>query len=174
MVESIEDGISTKYPSLFSGLGTFPDTYNIQLSPDVKPYALFTPRNIPLPLRQKVQNELERMKSLGVISRINEPTQWCAGIVVVPKKDSSVWICVDFRQLNESVLREVHTLPKVEDTLAQIHGAVMFSKVDANFGFWQVLLNDSSKPLTTFITLFGRYHFNKLPFGISSAPEHFQ
>ena len=174
MVESIEDEISTKYPSLFSGLGSFPDTYKIQLNPDVKPYALFTPRNIPLPQHQKVQNELERVESLGVISRINEPTQWCAGIVVVPKKDKSVCICVDFRQLNESVLREVHPLPKVEDTLAQVHGAVMFSKVDANCGFWQVPLSDSSKPLTTFITPFGRYHFNKLPFGISSAPEHFQ
>lgn len=71
-VESTEDEISTKYPSLFSGLGTFPDTYNIQLRPDVKSYALFTPRNIPLPLCQKVQKELERMKLVGAISRINE------------------------------------------------------------------------------------------------------
>ena len=73
------------------------------------------------------------MESLGVISTVNEPTQWCAG-VVVSKKDGSVHICVDFQQLNESVLREAHPL-KVEDTLAQLHGAVMFSKVDANSGF---------------------------------------
>ena len=174
MMESVEDEIPTKYSSLFTGLGTFPETYTIKLRPEAHPYALFTPRNIPIPLRQKVQDELKRMESLGVISTVKEPTQWCAGVVVVPKKDGSVCICVDFRQLNESVLREVHPLPKVEDTLAQLHGAVMFSKVDANCGFWQVPLDDSSKPLTTFITPFGRYNFNKLPFGISSAPEHFQ
>ena len=72
------------------------------------------------------------MKSLGVILQIDAPTPWCAGIVVVPKKHSSVRVCVDFRKLNESVLREVQPLPKVEETMAQLHGAVMFSKVDAN------------------------------------------
>ena len=50
----------------------------------------------------------------------------------------------------------------------------MFIKLDANSGFWQILLSEISHPLTTFITPFGRYHFNKLPFGISSAPELFQ
>ena len=89
MVESVEDEIPTKYSSLFTGLGTFPETYT-------HPYALFTPRNIPIPLRQKVQDELKRMESLGVISTVKEPTQWCAGVVVVPKKDGSVRICVDF------------------------------------------------------------------------------
>ena len=50
----------------------------------------------------------------------------------------------------------------------------MFSKLDANSGFWQIPLAKESRPLTTFITPFGRYCFNKLPFGISSAPELFQ
>jgi len=174
MVDSIENQIPAKYPSLFTGLGIFPDTYEIRLTSGAKPHSLFTPRNIPLTLWQKVQDKLTRMKTLGVISRIDEPTPWCAGMVIVPKKDGSVCICVDFRQLNDSVMREVHPLPKVEETLAQLHGAVMFSKVDANCGFWQIPLTDSSKPLRTFITPFGRYCFNKLPFGISSTPEHFQ
>ena len=50
----------------------------------------------------------------------------------------------------------------------------MFSKLDANSGFWQIPLTEESRLLTTFITPYGRYCFNKLPFGISSAPEHFQ
>ena len=53
-------------------------------------------------------------------------------------------------------------------------GATVFSKLDANCGFWQTPLDEQSRSLTTFITPFGRYCFNKLPFGISSAPEHFQ
>lgn len=50
----------------------------------------------------------------------------------------------------------------------------MFSKLDANSGFWQIPLAKKSHLLTMFITPFGRYCFNKMPFGISSAPEHFQ
>ena len=72
------------------------------------------------------------------------------------------------------MLREVHPLPKVDETLAQLSGAKLFSKLDANSGFWKIPLSQNLQHLTTFITPFGRYWFNKLPFGISSAPEHFQ
>ena len=114
------------------------------------------------------------MESLGVISKIDIPTQWCSGMVVAAKKNGDVCICVDFQPLNKWVLREVHPLPKVDETVAQLSGAKLFSKLDANMGFWQIPLTESSKPLTTFITPFGRYYFHKLPFGICSAPEHFQ
>ena len=90
---------------------------------------------------------------------------------MVPKKAGAIRICVDLKPLNEHVLREVHPLLKVGDILAQMTGA---GKLDANSGFWQISLAKTSRHLTTFITPFGRYYFNKLPFGISSAPEHFQ
>ena len=174
-VQAVRTPIADQYPGLFTGLGTLKgSSYEIKLKPEAKPFALFTPRNVPLPLRKKVQVELVRMETMGVISRVEEPTPWCAGMVVVPKKSGSVRICVDFRPLNDNVLREVHPLPKVDVTLAQLAGATVFSKLDANCGFWQIPLNETSRHLTTFITPFGRYCFNKLPFGISSAPEHFQ
>ena len=125
--------ISDQYPSLFKGLGTFPESYEIKLKQDAQLFALFTPRSVPLPLRKKVEEELARMESLDLISRVDEPTQWCAAMVIVPKRNSeTVRICVDFRPLNECVLREVHPLPKVEESLAQLNGATVFSKVDAN------------------------------------------
>ena len=109
-----------------------------------------------------------------MIAKVTEPTPWCAGIVVVPKKSGSVRICVDLKPLNEGVLRETHPIPPVDDTLAQLAGTAVFSKVDANSGFWQIPLTDDSQLLTTFITPHGRYCFRKLPFGISSAPELYQ
>ena len=114
------------------------------------------------------------MESMGVISKMDEPTLWRAGIVVAPKKGGAIRICVDLKPLNENVIREVHPLPKVDEILAQLSGTKLFSKLDANSGFWQIPLSQSSRPLTTFITPYGRYCFNKMPFGISSAPEHFQ
>ena len=167
-------GIPQKFPSVFQGLGNLGEEYEIKLKPDAKPYSLFAPRHIPLPLRPKVQEELTRMESIGVISKMDEPTSWCAGMVVVPKKSGAIRICINLKPLNENVLREVHPLPKVDETLAQLTGAKVFSKLDANSGFWQIPLAKTSQPLTTFVTPFGRYCFNKLPFGISSAPEHFQ
>ena len=166
--------IQAKFPSLFKGLGTLGDAYTIKLTEDVFPYSLCTPRNVAIPLREKVKSELNRMETNGIISRVTEPTSWCAGMVVVPKKEGSVRICVDLKPLNQSVLREVHPIPKVDDTLAQLAGATVFSKIDANSGFWQIPLAKESRPLTTFITPYGRYLFNKLPFGISCVPELFQ
>ena len=81
---------------------------------------------------------------------------------------------MDLRPLNESVLRENFPLPKVDENLAQLSGATVFSKLDANCGFWQIPLAKHVQLLTMFITPFGRYCFTKLPFGISCAPELFQ
>ena len=114
------------------------------------------------------------MEKLGVIAKVQQPTDWCAGMVIVPKPNGTIRICVDFTKLNASVCRERHILPSVEETLVQLGDAKVFSKLDANSGFWQLKLASESALLTTFITPFGRYCFKRLPFGISSAPEVFQ
>ena len=115
-----------------------------------------------------------RAEQDGVICRIERPTPWCTGMVAVPKKSGTICICIDLKRINENILREAHPLPKVDDTLAQLTGATIFSKLDANSEFWQIPLCQRSRLLTTFITPFGCFCFSRLPFGISSAPEHFQ
>lgn len=166
--------LNEKYPKLCQGLGLMQQPYTIKLKPDAVPFSLATPRRVPIPLLGKVKQELEKMESMGVISRVEEPTEWCSGMVPVPTKNDSVRICVDLTHLNDAVCREKYILPSVEQTLGSLAGAVVFSKLDANRGFWQVPLSPESAHYTTFITPFGRYHFNRLPFGIASAPEHFQ
>jgi len=94
-------------------------------------------------------------------------------MLVVLKKFNRVRICVDYRALNESMLQKVHPLPKGH-ALAQMAEPTVFSKFDANCGFWQIPLSESCQKLTTFITPFGRYYFKQLPFGICCAPGHFQ
>ena len=162
------------FPSLFQGLGCMDGVYEIKLDDSVTPFNLTTPRRIPIPLLPKVKEELGRMEQMGVIEQIDQPTQWCSSIVVVPKRNGSVRICGDFVQLNKAVQREVHQMPTTEQTLAKLSGAKIMSKLDANSGFWQRKLSENSKLVTTFITPWGRYCFTRLPFGISSAPEHFQ
>ena len=166
--------VQEEFPQLFQGLGKLEGEYEIKLKENATPFALSTPRRVPLPLMKEVETKLERMLKEGVISQVETPTDWCSGIVVVPKSGGRVRICVDLSRLNESVCRERLMLPSVDYTLGQLAGAKVFTKLDANSGFWQIPLSKNSALLTTFITPFGRFCFNRLPFGISSAPELFQ
>ena len=84
-----------QFPQLFEGLGKLEGDYKIKLEQGAKPYALNTTRRVAVPLLKAVEQELHRMEELGVIARVTEPTDWCAGMVVVPKGDRKVRICVD-------------------------------------------------------------------------------
>ena len=75
--------VQQQFPKVFGGLGTFGEEYVIKLHDEAIPHALCTPRNVPIPMREKVKKELDRMESMGVISKVLEPTPWCAGMVVV-------------------------------------------------------------------------------------------
>ena len=121
------------------------------------------------------------MEDLGVIRRVEAPTDWCAGMVVVAKHKAvpsssdggvthKVRICVDLQRLNGSVRREKHDLPSVDQNLGKWQGGEIFTKLDANSGFWQIPLSPECHELTTFITQFDRFCFRRLPFGITSAP----
>ena len=88
----------------------------------------------------------------------------------VLNKNNRVRLTIDFIQLK----RKIFPIPPVEEMHANVKGTVIFNKLDANSGFYQVDLAEESKELTTFLMPFGRYYFNQLPFGIMCAPEYFQ
>ena len=163
-----------EFPQLFSGLGKLETRYQIKLNPNVKPVCLYTPRKIPHPLLPKVKNEIDSMLRQGVISPVTVPTEWCSGIVPVPKPNGRVRICVDLTPLNKAMQRETHTISSVEESLAMLGESRVFTKLEANSGFWQILLDDGSKLLTTFITPSGRLCSNRFPLEISSTPEIFR
>ncbi|XP_064469765.1 uncharacterized protein K02A2.6-like [Ornithodoros turicata] len=174
-VEVGEDHWSTrKFPELFRSLGKIPGEYVIRLQENCTPFAIAAPRRVPFAMRTSVKTELDNMEKQGVIRKIHTPTDWCAPIVLVKKPSGKIRICVDLTKLNECVKRERLILPTVEEVLGSIGPARFFTKLDANSGFYQIMLSEKSQELTTFITPFGRYCFQRLPFGITSAPEVFQ
>ena len=157
------------------GIGTLKgDPVKIMLKGNAQPYSVSTARRVPIPLMPKVKAELERMERKGVISSVSEPTEWCAPMVPVIKKSGDVRICVNLKHLNESIVRPKFVIPTKEDILSKLSDGTVFSSLDAASGFWQIPLDSECVKLTTFITPFGRYCFNRLPFGITSAPEIFQ
>ena len=163
-----------EFPVLFKGLGNVKGDYRIELKDNAQPYAIAAPRAVPVPLRKKVEEELRDMVRRGVIEPVDHATEWCAPMVVVSKKDGGIRICVDLTRLNQNVKRQYHPIPRVELSLAELGSARVYSKLDANSGFWQLNLAEESQDLTTFITPCGRFRFKKLPFGITSATEVFQ
>ncbi len=97
------ESVKQQYPKLCSGLGLVRRPYSIKLKPEAVLFSLHAPRRIPLPLLGKVKEEIDRMEKMGVITKIEEPTNWCAGMVVVPKKAGTV-------QENMTILLQFYSL----------------------------------------------------------------
>jgi hypothetical protein len=163
-----------EYKKTFEGLGTLPGIFKIRLRRDAEPKCTYAPRSIAAGLKERARSEIDDMLAKGIIETVEEPTEWCSALTIAPKPGGKIRLCVDLTNLNKSVRREVYPLPRVSEMLSQLAEGKMFSKLDANSGFWQVKLDPGSKMLTTFVTPWGRFCFGRMPFGISSAPEFFQ
>ena len=140
-----------EFPKLFKTLGLLKEPYEIVLREDTELLCIFTPLRVPHPHLPQLQDELTRMEAEGVISPVTEPTEWCSGIVIAPKRNGKIRLCVDLTALNKAVKREVHSMSTVDQNLAMIQESKVFSKLDANSGFWQIPLDRSSRLLTTFV-----------------------
>ncbi len=113
------------------------------------------------------------MIMLGVIKKVNEPTDWVNSMVITQKKNGELRIWMDPKDLNEHIKREHYQIPTREEIISEMSGASYFMMLDASQGFWQLKLEESSTRYCTFNTPFGRHCFPRLPFGIKSAPEIF-
>ena len=162
------------YPKVFSdGVGLLQGHYHIRLDSNAVPMQ-HAPRRVPVPLRARLKETLDDLVRQEILAPVEQPTPWISSMVVVPKKDGTLRICLDPKDLNKAVQREHYPLPTIEDIATRLHGAKVFSILDVSKGFWHVLLDEPSSFLTTFHTPFGRYRWRRMPFGICSAPEVFQ
>jgi hypothetical protein len=123
-------------------------------------------------LKEQIKEELQRMEDAGVIVKQTEPTDWVNSMVTVIKPEK-IRVCIDPRDLNRAIKREYYPMKTIEDVVAGMPEAKVFSVLNATSGYWQMKLNEESSKLCTFNTPFGRYRFTRLPFGIKSAPEVF-
>ena len=145
----------------------------ISIDPQAQP-RFCKPRPMPFSLRSKVEKELERLEKEGIIEAI-EHADWAAPIVPVVKGDGSIRICGDYRlTVNRASRLDAYPLPKVDELFAMLAGGKMFSKLDLQQAYLQLVLEDSSKQYTAINTHRGLFQYNRLPFGVSSAPGIFQ
>ena len=165
---------SGEFENLFGGIGKVKGkVVKLHIDPDVQPKQQ-PHRRIPFHVRQDVEKELERLESLDIIEKVTGPTPWVSPIVVVPKSSGEVRLCVDMREANKAVKREKHLMPTIDDLVADLNGATVFSKLDLSSGYHQLELEPESRHITTFSTHVGLRRYKRLMFGINAASEIFQ
>lgn len=130
------------------------------------PYkASFKERDI---MREQCEKDLRD----GVIQESNSP--YAAPCVIVPKKDGSYRMCIDFRLLNRAVTKNFYPLPLIQDIFDRFHGACYFSSLDARNGFHQLKVHPKYRYKLAFVTPDGKYECIKLPFGYINSAADFQ
>ena len=118
--------ILNEFPEIFQGLGNIKGApIHIEIQEDVTPYHLSTPRHVALPLLDPLKKELSRMEEMGVIRKVEEPTDWCHPIVLVKKENGSIRLCLDLTRLNTAVKREFYQLESVDETLANLESVTL-------------------------------------------------
>ena len=122
--------------------------------------------------REFLKEEIKKLEEQGMITRSKSP--WASPVVVVEKKGGDLRMCVDYRPLNKVTKPDSYPLPRIDDLLESFRTANWFSTLDLASGFWQVEMHSEDKEKTAFITDFGLYEFNVIPFGLRNAPGTFQ
>ncbi len=169
------DEILDQHPSVFNGQGLMRDfKADIKLKPGSSP-RFFKARPVPYALRDKVERELNRLVEEGILKKIDK-SDWAAPIVVVPKADkTNIRICGDYKvTVNQCLEENIYPLPTAEDLFSKLAGAKVFTKLDLTNAYQQVELTADSKPLLVINTHKGLYEYQRLSFGVSTAPALFQ
>ena len=122
---------------------------------------------------EEVREHLKEMLESGTIQPSH--SQWASTFTLVCMKDIKFRFCIDLRKLNACTIKDSYSLPRIEDILDSLNGVVWFTALDLMSGYWQVKMDEASKPLIAFtVGLLGFYKCDHLPFGLVNAPDTFQ
>ena len=155
-------------------LPRLPPQREIEVAIDVEPSA--TPTSITTYRMALVElKELKLQLQELLEKRFIRPSvsPWGAPMLFVKKKDGTLRLCIDYRQLNKLTIRNKYPLPRIDDLFDQLKGASIFSKIDLRSGYHQLRIKDVDVHKTKFRTRYGHYEFLVMMFGLTNAPAAF-
>ena len=182
----LREAVISTHVDVFQGLGKFPgEPYKLRLKPNSIP-AKHKPRKVPVHLQEAFHEEVKRLVEIDVLEPVTEQTEWVNSFVVVEKTveiDSSnahspnhkikkqIRLCIDPKDLNEALEREPYYSRSIDELIEQLSGAIFFTIVDMDKGYWQVVLHPDSRKYTYMAFDIGRYQFKRLPIGSKIASD---
>ncbi|XP_019157589.1 PREDICTED: uncharacterized protein LOC109154205 [Ipomoea nil] len=129
------------------------------------------PYRLAPPEMQELKAQLQELLDKGYIRPSTSP--WGAPVLFVKKKDGSMRLCIDYRELNQVTIKNKYPHPRIDDLFDQLRGAGVFSKVDLRSRYHQIKVADKDIPKTALRTRYGHYEFTVMPFGMTNAPAVF-
>ena len=120
---------------------------------------------------KELKLQLQELLEKGVIRPSISP--WGAPVLFVKKKDGTLRLCIDYRQLNKLTIKNKYPLPRIDDSFDQLKGVSIFSKIDLRSRYHQLRIKDVDVLKTTFRTRYGHYEFLVMSFGLTNSPVAF-
>eukprot|EP00253_Pinus_taeda_P012702 PITA_12702 len=144
--------------------------FTIELIPGAAPVSR-APYRMSVPELTELKMKLQELLDKQYIRPSVSP--WGAPVLFVKKKDGTLRMCIDYRQLNKLTVKNKYPLPRIDELFDQVKGAKVFSKIDLRSGYHQIRIKDEDIAKTAFRTRYGHYEFVVLPFGLTNAPATF-
>ena len=140
--------------------------FGIELHPSTSPISMTPHRMAPIEL-QELRVQLKELLDKGFIRPSTSP--WSAPVLFVKKKDKTLGLCIDYRQLNRITIKNRYPLPRIDDLFEQLRGTRVYSKIDLRMGYHQLRVGDTDNPKATFKTCYGHFEFTVMPIGLTNA-----
>ena len=121
--------------------------------------------------RRIIALEVKKMLDANIIKP--SKSAWSSPVIIIPKKDGSKRICIDFRAVNKVTAQDCFPIPRIDDILDRLSGSKVFTTMDLKAGYYQVKLHKDSMGITAFTTPDGHFEFLRVPFGLKNAPADF-
>ncbi|KAA3487545.1 DNA/RNA polymerases superfamily protein [Gossypium australe] len=144
--------------------------FGIELIPSTALVSIASYRMAPKELVE-LKAQIQELLDLGFIHPSVSP--WGTPVLFVKKKDGSMCMCIDYRQLNKLTIKNKYLLPRIDDLFDQFRGASVFSKIDFRSGYYQLRVKKADVYKTTFKTRYDHYEFLVMPFGLMNVPSAF-
>ena len=163
-----------KHPKLFQGgLGILDvPPVHLEVKEGSKPCHA-RPCPIPQSVKSTTKKEMDRLESIGVLKKSSD-SDWAAPMFVQRKKTGDVRVLVDFRRLNDCILRKPFPLPKIQDLLQTLTGFKYATAIDLSMGYYHIPLDAASQKLCSMVLPWAKYQWARLPMGVKCAPDIFQ